>query len=414
VPFRAAPRKRGDAAQRVNSTDSRPVSRQIDLTARACPTSLSSVKFSRKATTLAILAAIVVIFAITGVAHTLTSRLVHTAHEGDYALMRSALSNTLKAMEDEAASDAEIVALIPSVRKALIARDRAALQGETLGMFHVIESKYSIDQAQFHVPPGVSFLRLHKPSVFGDDQTSYRPMLAEALHEKSVRKGTAITKGGPAIFGIVPIIDDSGKVAGSFEMGLEFGPVLKELKTAYGIEGAVYFEEKQLREIATDIEPDIITPKNRVGKYIRYYATHPDLLAAAVTDRDVEITEPKRLERTVAHVPWGVQLVPLYNYANKQIGVVALATSFEEDKTLAGKALVWQVLAAVIGIVILAGVSLVSTRGLILAPLRALATRMAALASGDATQPADPMDDYCEELQVFAESYEALRKRETP
>src|SRR5690606_19743793 len=133
---------------------------------------------------------------------------------------------------------------------------------------------------------------------FGDDQTAYRPMLAEAHHEKALRKGTAITKGGPAVFGIVPIMDEKGQFAGTFEMGLEFGPVLKELKTAYGIEGAVFFEEKQLRDVATDIEPDVITPKNRVGKYIRYYATHPDLMAAIVTDKDVEITEAKRFERT--------------------------------------------------------------------------------------------------------------------
>ena len=368
-------------------------------------------KFFHSASAFIITVAIAVIVAVTALAQLLTSRMVSTAHEGDYDLMRRALANTLKAMEDEAASDAEIVASIPAVKKAFIARDRATLQAETIGMFRTIEPKYSIDQAQFAVPPGVSFLRLHAPEKFGDDQTSYRPMLAEVHHEKALRKGTAITKGGPAIFGITPIFDDKGELAGSFEMGLEFGPVLAELKTAYGIEGAVYFEEKQLRDIATDIEPDIITPKNRVGKYIRYYATHSDLMAAVVTDRDVEITQPKRLERTVAKVPWGIQLVPLYNYANKQIGVVALATSFEEDKTLARRSLVWQVLAAVFAAVIVAGVVLVSIRGLLLRPLAGLTDRMASLAAGDASRPAEPALDYCDELQSLAKSYERLREQ---
>lgn len=366
-------------------------------------------KFFHSASAFIITVAIAVVVAITALAQVLTSRMVSTAHDGDFDLMRRALANTLKAMEDEAASGAEIVASIPAVKRAFIAHDRATLQAETVGMFTTIEPKYAVDQAQFHLPPGVSFLRLHNPTKFGDDQTSYRPMLAEVHDEKALRKGTAIARGGPAIFGVVPILDDDGQLAGSFEMGLEFGPVLAELKTAYGIEGAVFFEEKQLREIATDIEPDIITPKNRVGKYIRYYATHSDLMATVVTDRDVEITEAKRLERTVAKVPWGIQLVPLYNYANKQIGVVALATSFEEDKMLAGRSLVWQVLAAVFGVVVLAGIVLISIRGLLLRPLASLTARMGALAAGDASRPAEPIGEYCEELQSLARSYEQLR-----
>lgn len=367
-------------------------------------------KFSYTAPTFILSAVFVVLVAITGLAHFLTSKLVHEAHEGDYELMKSAFASQLHAMEDEATSDAEIVASIPAVRRAFVARDRAALQAETLGMFRTIEPKYSIDQAQFHTPPGVSFLRLHLPEKFGDDQTSYRPMLAEAHHEKSIRKGTAITKGGPAIFGIIPMFDDAGQLTGSFEMGLEFGPVLKDLKTAFGIEGAVYFEEKTLRDIATDIEPDVITPKNRVGKYIRYYATHPDLMGAIVSDRDVEITEAKRFERTLGRVPWGVQVLPLYNYANKQIGVVALATNFDQDKTLARRALVWQVLAAVVCLVFLAGVVLVTIRGVLLAPLGSLGERMKALADGDASKPADPLADYCDELQTVAAAYEKLRE----
>lgn len=368
-------------------------------------------RLSRAAPTVILATGFLVIAAITAVAQVLTARLVKTAHDGDYELMQSAFTSTLKAAEDEATAQAEIIASLPSVRKAFVARDRAALAAETLAMYRNAESKYGIDQAQFHTPPGVSFLRLHAPEKFGDDQTSYRPMLAEVHHDKSLRKGTAITKAGPAVFGIVPILDEKGQFAGSFEMGREFGPVLKHLKTAYGMEGAVFFEEKQLREIATDIEPDVITPKNRVGKYIRYYATHPDLLAEIVTDRDVEVTEAKRFERMAGKAHWGVELVPLYNYAHKQIGVVALATSFAEDKALARRALVWQMLAAVFGLTVLAGAVIVSVHGLLLTPAAALAERMKALAEGDASRPAPPIEGACEELAELADAYEKLRRR---
>ncbi|MBX3203763.1 MAG: hypothetical protein KF764_01780 [Labilithrix sp.] len=371
-------------------------------------------KFRLSGPALLIAASTVVVIAITLIAQLMTTRLVATAHAGDYDLMRRAFTGTLKGMEDEASSDAEIFANMPAVRSAFIERDRTKLLGECEGAFKLMEEKYAIDQAQFHTPPGVSFLRLDAPTKFGDDQTGYRPMLAEVHEEKSLRKGVAITKAGPAILGIVPIFDSSGALAGSFEMGLEFGPVLDDLKTAFALEGAVFFQEKQLHDIATDLPGDIITSKNRVGKYIRYHATHPDLAAALVIDRDIEITGPKTYERTVAGVPWGVQLMPLLNYANKQIGVVAIATSFEEDKTLARRALVWQVLAALVSVVLMAGTILIVIRGVIVAPLAAINVRMAALAAGDASRPAEPLTSYCEELETLARCYEHIRTQRRP
>lgn len=367
-------------------------------------------KFRYRAPTVIVGGIVLVIAAVTALAQLLTSQMVRTAHDGDYDLMRRAFASTLKSMTDEATSDAEIVASIPTVRAAFARRDRATLQAETVGIFKTIEPKYAVDQAQFHVPPGISFLRLHDPANFGDDQRSYRPMLAEAQAEKSIRKGVDITRVGPAIFGIVPILED-GQLVGTFEMGLEFGPVLDDLKTAYGLEGAVFFEAKQLRQIATEIDPAIMATKNRVGKYVRYHATHPELMGSIVTDRDVEATRPKTLERTTSGVPWGVQMIPLYNYANKQIGVVALAMSFEEDKMAARRAIVWQVLAGIFGVVLLAGLVVIMIRGVLLAPLADLTDRMSALADGDATKPADPLDDHCDELKGLVDAYERLRRQ---
>jgi methyl-accepting chemotaxis protein len=369
------------------------------------------VKFRFTAPALLIVASIVVVVAVNLIAQLMTGRLVESAHSGDYDLMRRAFTGTLKSMADEASSDAEIFANIPSVRTAFIERDRAKLLGQTERAFKLMEEKYSIDQAQFHTPPGVSFLRLHKPEKFGDDQASYRTMLAEVHQEKGLRKGVDITRSGPAIFGIVPILDDAGKLSGSFEMGLEFGPVLDEMKTQFGLEGAVFFQEKQLQDIATDLPGDIVSPKNRVGRYTRFYATHPKLAAGLVTDKDVDVRTPTSYERTVSGIPYGVQLMPLYNYANKQIGVVAVATSFEEDKHLARRALVWQVLASIFAIILLAGAIIITIRGVLVSPLKGLSERMTALAGGDASRPAEGLESYCEELEGVAKAYEQLRQQ---
>jgi len=348
----------------------------------------------------------------TGVSLLLTSQMLGNAEADSFRLMRDVLTSTLRATEEKALVRAELVSAMPAVRTAFNQRDRAKLLLETQDMFKEQAEKYGLDQAQFHVPPGVSFLRLHRPEKFGDDQTSYRPMLTEVNRDKVLRKGVAITRAGPAIAGVVPIFDDAGLHTGSFEMGLEFSPMLDKIKQSYGLEAAVFIDEKMLREISTDLGGDVLTPEKRVGKYIRFHATHPVLMRSLVLDRDVSVTDATSYERIVSGTPWGVQLVPMYNYMNKQIGVYALGMDFSVTRAAQGRSRVWQGLAALFGVVLTAGMILIVVRGLLLSPLKTLNDRFAALAEGDASQPADPVDSYCDELKTLASNYERLRSAE--
>ena len=133
-------------------------------------------------------------------------------------------------------------------------------------------------------------------------------------------------------------------------------------------------------------------------------------LASLVVDRDVDITEQRHYERTAAGTPWGVQVVPLYNYANKQIGVVALSMSFAADKRDANRARVWLSLTTVLGILVMVGMVLIVIRGLLLRPLLEINRRFEALASGDASQPAPDADGMVLELRMLAHNYERLRQ----
>lgn len=373
-------------------------------------------KFRRRAPGLLIAFTVVVVLAIVSIANLLTGRMLESAKATSFDLMRDVLGSNIKSIEDKALSHADAIASIKSVRDAFVARDREKLLAECEKMFRLEDEKYGLDQAMFATPPGVAFLRLHEPKRFGDDLTVQRPMLADVHASKVIRKGVVITKAGPAITGVVPVFDDGGAFVGSFEMGMEFEPMLDRIKEAYEIEAAAFIDEKLLRERVGEAEAAVITPKNRVGRYIRYHATHPDLAAALVSDREIDVTEPVSYERAVAGTAWGVQLVPMYNYAGKQIGVYALAKNLHDSRSEANRARVWMYLAALFGCVFLAGATLVIIRGLLVSPLAALNARMKALMAGDTSQPADPMDSYCEELEDLAKNYEQLRaeKKDEP
>ncbi len=371
---------------------------------------MALVKFRRRGTAILVFASLLTVLAITVIANLLTTRLLDEAKEENYKLMRDVLASMRKSTEDRAINRAEIIANMNGPRDALAARDRAKLLEECARMFKIQDEKYGVSIGQFHIPPGTAFLRLHAPDRFGDDQSISRPMVADVNLNHVIRQGLGINKTGPAISGIVPVVDDSGKHVGSFEIGMELPPMLDKIKDAYNIEASAFIDEKALREQATEVGGDIVTPKNRVGRYIRYYATHPDLAAQLVTDKDVETIEPVHFDRTVAGTLWGVQLVPMYLYNGKQVGVYALAINQAQEKAGAGRARVWQLLTALFAVVILAGIVLIVVRGLLLAPIESLGHRMKALADGDASQPADDLDSYADEVRPLAESYERLRK----
>jgi hypothetical protein len=236
-------------------------------------------------------------------------------------------------------------------------------------------------------------------------------MLVEAHRNQAIRLGIEIGSYGPSVSAIVPVLDDTGNFAGSFEMALDFEPVLDELKSSYAFEGAVFLDEQLLREVATALTGDAVSTRKRVGPYIRLHTTHEDLMEELVTAKEVDAPEPRSYEREADGTEWGVQLMPLYDHAHKRIGAVALAHDFGDDESAARRSFVWQCLSALFGCVIMAGAILVVIRGKLLAPLAALNARMAALARGEESAPADPIDSYCDELTELAKSYEALRSR---
>src|SRR5512145_1704592 len=129
---------------------------------------------------------------LTGVAFLLTLGLHEKSNEGDFELIQRVFETQRAALEDEAVEAAELVISMPAVRKAFLDHDRAKLLAECTRMFTVQKEKYGLDRAEFHEASGVTFLRLHQPDKFGDDDMQHRPMLVEAHRNKAIRLGIEI------------------------------------------------------------------------------------------------------------------------------------------------------------------------------------------------------------------------------
>lgn len=365
-------------------------------------------KFGKSAPAILITAVVVVIATLSFVSNLISHQMAASFEEAQFELVSQIVQSRLVGAENRAISAAEAVAAMPGVKKAFAARDRAELLAMTKDAYAVQHEKYGISQAQFHLAPAMSFLRVHNPDKFGEDLSAYRQIVVEVNQTNAIRKGIEVTTSGIGVFGTLPMLDEAGKNTGSFEMALELGPLLDDLKKEHGFEMALFVDEKILRETATSLKGDIFNEQNRVGKYVKFYATHSDLVRPLVTDGDINITENSHYVRDSAGLPYGVLLQPVFNYAKKQIGVLAVAKNFSATRSADKQAIIWQTLLGIVAIVLLTGVVLMVISGMLLQPLKVVSERLAALAGGDVQQAPMP-DPACDEIRQLAGSYEQLR-----
>lgn len=368
-------------------------------------------RFSRTAPAVLIAATLLAIAVVSVVSSLIARQMTSSFEEAQFRLMARVADASLRNAQQQATSNAELIAALPPVRKAFAARVKEDLLAVTRDAFLLQQNKYGLSQAHFHLPDNISYLRVHNPARSGDDLAKYRPIVVEVNSAKALRQGIEITTSGVGIFGTVPMKDAEGGHVGSFEAAVEFGPVLDRLKKDYGFELAVFIDEKMLRETATSLSGDVLNEANRAGRFIRFHSTHGELMRLAVTGDDVGVVETANYLRDIGGVPHGVVLQPVYNYAKRQIGVLAIAQDFSLMRSGGGRAVLWQVLLGIISAVALIGVIVVTLRGLLLHPLGTLNVRLRSLAAGEAAEPLPEDVKYAGELGELADSYDRLRRQ---
>ncbi|MGA7393091.1 MAG: cache domain-containing protein [Terrimicrobiaceae bacterium] len=373
-------------------------------------------KFQRSAPRVLIFSVVVVVIGMAVLSNRLFSGLTSAVEQDQFELIRALWSYNLTAAENRALERAEMIAALPAVREAFAARDREALLAQCAETFKRQKERYGVDQAQFHFPPAISFLRLHAPEQYGDHQDQFRPMVVAVNRDRFSRKESAIAGTGPAIFGVTPMTDTAGEHIGSFELGMNFGPLLHALKAAYRLEMALFIEEQPLRQLmfAEGLNPEFLTEENRRGKYVKFHSTNWALMKELVGEGDLSGPAETQYTRSVLDVPYGVVLLTLYNNAGDPIGKVAMARDFSSSRAAAGRSLVWQGLIALSAIVLLAGMILIVVRGLLLRPLEMLSQQFVKLAEGRRDQPIRETETLCDEMQALAQAHEQLRTKPQP
>ncbi len=90
-------------------------------------------------------------------------------------------------------------------------------------------------QLHFHLPPDISFLRVHKPEKFGDDLSSIRHIIVATNRDRQVASGFESGRVYAGIRGVVPVFHSADEDAppahvGALEAGMSYTLLLHELQ----------------------------------------------------------------------------------------------------------------------------------------------------------------------------------------
>ncbi len=293
----------------------------------------------------------------------LVSKLTQQAEERE---LRGYYNNIVAMIETRgqmAEALSEVVANIPGAKAAFMADDRDQLLQIFNDAYKILQREYGVKQFQFHRPPAISFLRVHKPAKFGDDLSSFRHTVVDVntngrrLH--GLEKGVA----GLGIRGVVPI-KDNGQQLGSVEFGLSFGnEFVSQFKEQYAVDVALYIEKQ--------------------GGFEAFASTLGDSLAIDSAHLTTALAgDAHALQTEIKGTPHAVYFRAIGDYSAKPIGVLSIAMdrSYYADtfahtrNTLIGIG----VLALAFGLGLLTLVS----RGIV-GPIKAAAVTMVDIGQGD-------------------------------
>ena len=135
--------------------------------------------------------------------------------------------------------------LTNEVVEAFADRDRSKLYTLVFPKFKALQklNKY-VENIHFHTDDMYSFLRLHKPGVYGDDLRTFRPMIVKENELRTRLYGLETGKHG-VLYRIVLPVYKNGLFIGSMELGIDIRFLIKRLNQFSELKSYMFLEKDE-------------------------------------------------------------------------------------------------------------------------------------------------------------------------
>ena len=315
------------------------------------------------------------------------------------SLMRLALDQQLKLQYDSviAAIDYEgratlavsaVVASLPPVGDAIARGDRDGL-AVLLGAPMKALTEQGIPLITFQVPPALVFYRVHAPKVFGDDISSRRNTVVEAIKTGKPIVGVEPGREALGIFGMTPILRD-GKTLANTDVGAAFGKeFVDRAKKRFGIDLAVHsFDGKEFKRLSSTFGDAVVAT--------------PDELKSVLNGA------PLHRDATFGGHPAALYVGQIKNYAGQPVAVLEVIKDTTEYEAAAASSQLTLILGTLAILAVAALLAFLLGRGMS-RPLTAITAVMNRLSSGD-TGVTIPGGDRKDELGTMAMAVDVFRR----
>ena len=196
-------------------------------------------------------------------------------------------------------------------------RDRAKLESLLLQTYKdFLEPEYGVKQFQFHIPPAISFLRLHEPGKYGDDLSSFRKTVVETNETGKGIFGIEVGRGGLGLRVVEPVYSNN-KLLGSVELGADLSSILNDITAklnvgyAIGVKRGVFESAKRFENTETDVvSGDLIYFEYSDAALKSYLAKHK--------------ASENSVDESFDGKDFAVFSIPLKDYSGKEIGYITV------------------------------------------------------------------------------------------
>ncbi len=259
--------------------------------------------------------------------------------------------HTLELRGQWAVSLASGFARNPEIAKALADRDRLRLLQLCYPAYDFMKRHYGIQQFHFEIPPGRSFLRLHRLYQYGDELWTYRKQIQDVLRENREVYGLEKGATGYGIRGAVPVYWQ-GEVVGILEVGFSLSEKILEPMRLHG-----------------DVDVSIIAPREGEPGQFEVVAT---TLTERFDRRHPVYGEVFRrgaqsfVNLKVGARPYALLLSPIANYQGETAALVELGVDRSDTLALTVRYRRWMLGLGLVGMILSVGaiyiIALVFTR----------------------------------------------------
>lgn len=343
----------------------------------------------------AIVALLLLTIVLTAISVVQTRQTVIAAEDEKLQDAYNAFLEEIDQLSDEALALAVQIANLPYAQENLARQDREALITEYLSSYEQLDAGFDVPQAQFHLPPATSFVRLHSLDEWGDDLSGFRKTVVDVntSADHSPTRGIEVGRGGLGIRGVAPVFYE-GEHVGSFEIGLTFdNRVLEEFQAIYGGEwhvllnlnapslqqlSDIYFEDSVLTTLPGPVEGvvSLIATDENVAA-ANFPPINPDTYAHILQTNETVIERYAIGQDSLVIISG-----PYFDYQGQTIGIVQITYSRTETLAELNRAVRTQI-AIGVGLSLLLAVTLALIIQPTLRPIRVLSESADQIAKGN-------------------------------